>query len=282
VRRFGLGDMDKRLRNRRYEIGERLGAGSMAEVFRCQDLENPQRELAVKILFPEVAKDPRGATRLRHDFDALTKIDTPYVVKPFEFISDGHAVAYTMELASEGNLSYRIQDSRSLSIVDAVTIAVQVCNGIQVTHDAGITHRNIKPENILLFGDGAVKIADFCISCRKDGSSVVSDEGAVGTMDFVPPEYLQNGEVNWLTDIYGIGLLTYELITGQSPFRGETVFATMTQRLHSSPKPPSSLRNNCPERLDAVVLRALNKDPRVRFQSASEMADALLDSLVIS
>jgi serine/threonine protein kinase len=143
--------------------------------------------------------------------------------------------------------------------------------GVQAIHDAGIVHRDLKPENILLTNDGTVKIADFGIARKKNGPKLTEHGGVVGTIEYVAPEYMLKSQVDWRSDIYAMGILAYELLTGDAPFRGESAYASISKRLQSDPEPPSKFRAECPVELDTVILKALRRDPEQRYQSATKM-----------
>jgi serine/threonine protein kinase len=143
--------------------------------------------------------------------------------------------------------------------------------GVQAIHDAGIVHRDLKPENILLTNEGTVKIADFGIARKRNGPKLTEHGGVVGTIEYVSPEYMLRSQVDWRSDIYALGILAYELVTGDAPFKGESAYASISKRLQSDPEPPSNRRSECPSRLDSVILKALERDPEQRYQSATEM-----------
>ena len=256
----------------RYEVVKCLGAGSMGLVYACRHRELAGHMVAVKVLFGEVAQDKIAAARFRNEIFASYGVSHPNVVRAYEYLRDGDLVAYTMEYVDGGALSEKLESPGSgLPVSECVSILSQMCYGVQAIHDAGIVHRDLKPENILLTRDGVVKIADFGIARTGHGPRLTEHGGVVGTIDYVSPEYMLNSQVDWRSDIYAIGILGYEMLTGESPFRGDSVYATMTKRLKSDPKPPSALRPECPGRLDEIVLKAMHRDPELRYQSAAEM-----------
>ncbi|MCB0311229.1 MAG: serine/threonine protein kinase [Bdellovibrionales bacterium] len=256
----------------RYEVVKCLGAGSMGLVYACRHRELAGHMVAVKVLFPEVAQDKIAAARFRNEIFASYGVSHPNVVRAYEYLRDGDLVAYTMEYVDGGALADRLESAEDpLSIEEIVNYLAQMCCGVQAIHDAGIVHRDLKPENILLTKDEVVKIADFGIARTGHGPRLTEHGGVVGTIDYVSPEYMLNSQVDWRSDIYAIGILGYEMITGESPFRGDSVYATMTKRLKSDPEPPSSQRMECPDALDRIVLKAMNRDPEQRYQSAAEM-----------
>lgn len=256
----------------RYEVVKCLGAGSMGLVYACRHKELTGHLVAIKVLFPEVAQDKIAAARFRNEIFASYGVSHPNVVRAYEYIRDGDLVAYTMEFVGGGDLAERIgRPDDLLPIPDIIRILSQMCSGVQAIHDAGIVHRDLKPENILLTKEGMVKIADFGIARTGHGPKLTEHGGVVGTIDYVSPEYMLNSQVDWRSDIYALGILGYEMITGESPFRGDSVYATMTKRLKSDPKPPSALRPECPAELDRIIAQAMQRNPETRYQSAAEM-----------
>lgn len=256
----------------RYEVVKCLGAGSMGLVYACRHKELTGHLVAIKVLFPEVAQDRIAAARFRNEIFASYGVSHPNVVRAYEYIRDGDLVAYTMEYVGGGDLADRLgRGEAAMPISDIMKVLSQMCSGVQAIHDAGIVHRDLKPENILLTKEGNVKIADFGIARTGHGPKLTEHGGVVGTIDYVSPEYMLNSQVDWRSDIYAIGILGYEMITGESPFRGDSVYATMTKRLKSDPKPPSMIRPDCPPELDRIIARAMHRNPEQRYQSAAEM-----------
>lgn len=256
----------------RYEVVKCLGSGSMGLVYACRHRELAGHMVAAKVLFPEVAQDKVAAARFRNEIFASYGVSHPNVVRAYEYLRDGDILAYTMEYVGGGDLAHRLgKQNDPISIPEIIRLLAQMCSGVQAIHDAGIVHRDLKPENILLTKEGVVKIADFGIARTGHGPKLTEHGGVVGTIDYVSPEYMLNSQVDWRSDIYAIGILAYEMVTGESPFRGDSVYATMTKRLKSDPAPPSSLRPECPPQLDAIILRAMQRNPEERYQSASEM-----------
>lgn len=257
----------------KYEVVKCLGQGSMGLVYACRHRELSGHLVAVKVLFPEVAQDKVAAARFRNEIFASYGVSHPNVVRAYEFIRDGDLVAYTMEYVGGGDLADRLSrhEQQPMEVSEIIRVLAQMCLGVQAIHDAGIVHRDLKPENILLTREGVVKIADFGIAKAGHGPKLTEHGGVVGTIDYVSPEYMLNAQVDWRSDIYAIGILGYEMITGKSPFRGESVYATMTKRLKSDPAAPSAMRPECPQELDKIVLRAMHRDPEQRYQAAAEM-----------
>jgi len=264
----------------RYEVVKCLGTGSMGMVYACRKRGSPDSAMvAVKVLFPDVAHgDKVQATRFRKEIFATYGVDHPNVVKAWEYIRDGDIVAYSMELINGGDLGTKLGKNYSLfSIPRCIKLLGQMCAGVQAIHDAGIIHRDLKPENILLTEDGEVKIVDFGIA-RLDGGiprNLTANGGVIGTIDYVAPEYLMSSQIDARADIYAVGVLGYEMITGESPFSGDTIYETLWKRVEFSAPPPSERRPECPAALDAIIKKALAIKPENRFQTALDMLTEL-------
>ena len=263
----------------RYEVIKCLGAGSMGLVYACRHRELAGHLVAVKVLFPEVAKDNVAAARFRNEIVASYGVSHPNVVRAYEYFRDGDLVAYTMEYVGGGDLADRLANGELIPMPVIARILSQISAGVQAIHDAGIVHRDLKPENILLTQEGDVKITDFGIARTGHGPKLTEHGGVVGTIDYVSPEYLERGQVDARSDIYAIGVLGYEMVTGQSPFKGDSVIATMTLRLKSDPTPPIDLRKDCPAKINEIIIRAMERNPELRYQSAIDMYHDLQEYL---
>jgi serine/threonine protein kinase len=255
----------------KYEVVKCLGAGSMGMVYACRHRDLQGQLVAAKVLFHEVASDKVAAARFKNEILASYGVSHPNVVRAYEYIRDGDLIAYTMEFIGGGDLADRMSRSEPVSIVDTLRLLSQMAAGVQAIHDAGIVHRDLKPENILLTSDGTVKIADFGIARKRNGPKLTEHGGVVGTIEYVSPEYMLRSQVDWRSDIYALGILAYELATGDAPFKGDNAYASISKRLQSDPEPPSTRRSECPASLDKVILKALERDPEKRYQSATEI-----------
>ena len=256
----------------RYEVIKCLGSGNMGLVYACRHRELTGHNVAIKVLFPEVAQDKIAAARFRNEIFASYGVSHPNVVRAYEYLKDGDLQAYTMEYVGGGDLADRLGDRDNLvTIPEIIRLLAEISAGLQAIHDAGIVHRDMKPENILLTKDGHVKIADFGIARTGTGPRLTEHGGVVGTIEYVSPEYMLNSQVDWRSDIYALGIIAYEMITGEAAFQGDSVYATMTKKLKEDPPPPSKKRPECPAKLDAIVLKAMVRDPEHRYQSAAEI-----------
>lgn len=265
--------------NGRYEIVQRLAAGSMAIVYGCADHEMGGKMVALKVLLPEVARDAVSLARFRTELVAAYSVNHPNVVRVYEYFRDGDIAAYTMEYVDGGDLADLIDPDQPPPIDEVVRLLCQICSGVQAIHDHGIIHRDLKPENILLTTRGDAKISDFGIVRTQVGRKLTAHGGVVGTIDYVSPEYIGYGHLDARSDIYGVGVLAYRLITGIFPFKAGTLFETVALRLKEDARAPSMHRPLCPPALDGIVLKALARDPKERYQSMREMLCDLVELL---
>jgi serine/threonine protein kinase len=260
----------------RFEIIKSLGIGSMGQVYACKHRELSGHMVALKVLFQEVATDPVASTRFKNEITASWKINHPNVVRAYDFIRDGDLVGYTMEYVGGGDLADLISDQDSLSISEITRVISQVCSGVQAIHDAGIVHRDLKPENLLLTPDRNIKITDFGIARTKAGPRLTEHGGVVGTLDYVSPEYLEKSEVDTRSDIYAIGIIAYELITHELPFKGNNPVEIIMSKLKTEPTPPHHLRPDCPEKLARIIMKMIARNPDDRYQSSSDIVSDLV------
>ncbi len=258
----------------RYEVQKCLGAGSMGLVYLCRHPELAGHFVAVKVLFPEVAKDHTAAHRFRHEIVAAYGVSHPNVVRAYEYFRDGDLVAYSMEYVHGGDLADKLS-AGPIPIDKVIRYLSQAASGLQAIHDAGIIHRDLKPENLLISKDDEIKITDFGVARIAGTKGLTAHGGVVGCVTYVAPEYVEKSEVTTLSDIYGLGVLAYEMITGKSPFRGNSVIETMTMRINTTPVPPSVLCAECPPELDQLVLKMMARDPAERLQRADEICEEL-------
>lgn len=255
----------------KYEVVKCLGAGSMGMVYACRHRELQGQMVAAKVLFHEVAADKVAAARFKNEVLASYGVSHPNVVRAYEYITDGDLVAYTMEFVGGGDLADRMSRSELMGIAEFIKLLSQMTAGVQAIHDAGIVHRDLKPENILLTNEGNIKIADFGIARNRNGPKLTEHGGVVGTIEYVAPEYMLRSQVDWRSDIYALGILAFEMLTGEPPFKGDSPYESISKRLQVDPEPPSKLRKECSPEIDSIILKALQRDPEARYQSAMEI-----------
>ncbi|HWB71740.1 MAG TPA: protein kinase, partial [Egibacteraceae bacterium] len=259
----------------RYRLEERIASGGMAAVWRARD-EVLARTVAVKILHDHLAADDAFRERFRREAIAAAKLTHANVVGLYDTGRDGHWVYLVMEFVDGVTLKDVISDVGWLEPGQAAAIGEKVARALAYAHDRGLVHRDVKPANILVAGDGTVKVADFGIAKAEEGEGDLTRTGMVlGTAAYVSPEQVLTQPVDGRADQYALACCLYEALTGQQPFRGESALATAALRLERDPPPPRSLRVDIPRELDAVVRQAMARSPDQRFESADTLADAL-------
>ncbi|WP_225836347.1 protein kinase [Streptomyces sp. NK08204] len=267
----------------RYELVEKLGHGGMGTVHRGVD-RRLRRTVAVKLLSPALAHDPQARARFRREAHAAAALNHPAVATIHDVGEEPHpdgARPYlVMEYVQGPTLADVLRDG-PLPVADAVTAACAVLEALRHSHECGIVHRDIKPSNIMLTGPGTVKVLDFGIAkAFTEGATRITASGAaIGTPAYLSPEQINGMEVDHRADLYAMGCLLHELLTGRPPFLGETPFAVMHHHLYSEPEPVSLLRAQVPPAVESAILRALRKDPAERFADAEQMRTALTDAL---
>ena len=262
----------------RYQVGEPIGTGGMAEVFRGVDVRLG-RDVAVKVLRADLARDPAFQARFRREAQAAASLNAPSIVSVFDTGEDPAGVPYiVMEFVSGRTLRDVVLTEGRLLPRRALEVTADVCAALDAAHAANIVHRDIKPANVMLTRSGEVKVMDFGIArAAADASSALTQTAAVtGTAAYLSPEQARGENVDARSDIYSTGCLLYELIAGTPPFTGDSAIAVAYQHVREDPQPPSAYDETLSPAIDAVVLKALAKNPANRYQSAAEMRADLL------
>ena len=268
----------------RYRVDELIGRGGMASVYRGQDL-TLGRTVAIKILKRELAADNAFRTRFRLEAQAASRMSHPAVVRVYDAGEDAqtdpdgtvHPVPYIVMELVQGKLLKDIISAGPVPVADSVRYVDGILEALEYSHRAGVVHRDIKPGNVMVTGAGQVKVMDFGIArAVSDSSSTVAETTAIiGTASYFSPEQAKGEPVDARADLYSAGVVLYELLTGRAPFRGDTPVAVAYQHVSEAPVAPSELVGTVPRSLDAIVLRALAKDPFQRFQDAASFREAL-------
>jgi len=261
----------------RYHLERLIGSGGMAQVWEATDLVLG-RQVAVKVLHPHLAVDDALVARFRQEAVAAARLSHPGIVGVYDTCSDGPYEAIVMELLDASTLRQHLDDHGPLDAETTVRIALRLLDALEAAHRAGLVHRDVKPSNILLCRDGRVKIADFGIAKSEDQTELTQEGTLVGTATYLAPEQLLGGKVDGRTDLYSLGIVLYECLTGRVPFRGETGAAIALARLHSDPVDPRRVRADVPPSLAAPIMRVLSRDPDERYDSAADLRAALLDT----
>jgi eukaryotic-like serine/threonine-protein kinase len=261
----------------RYELGEPIGRGGMATIHRATDLRMG-REVAIKILREVYSSDPKFVTRFQREARAASALQHPNIVQVFDYGQSGDAYYIVMELINGADLRRYLKREGVLTPDRAVEIAHDVALGLGAAHRRTIVHRDVKPQNILLNDDGLVKLTDFGIaSVYKDAAAerLTTTGMTLGTVQYYAPEQAQGEIVTPAADIYALGIVMYEMLTGRTPFDGDSPVAVAMRHIQDIPEPPSHLNQMIPRELERIIMRCLEKDPRDRYPNGDALAYAL-------
>jgi eukaryotic-like serine/threonine-protein kinase len=262
----------------RYELGEVLGYGGMAEVLRGRDVRLG-REVAVKTLRVDLARETSFQARFRREAQSAASLNHPSIVAVYdtgESMLDGVSVPYiVMEYVDGRTLRDLLKTERHIMPTRALEITAEILKALDYSHRNGIVHRDIKPANVMLTRSGDVKVMDFGIarSVAQASAAVTQTAAVIGTAQYLSPEQARGEQVDPRSDVYSTGCLLYELLTGAPPFTGDSAVAVAYQHVREDPIPPSRLNRDISPAIDAIVLKAMAKNPANRYQSAAEMRE---------
>jgi serine/threonine-protein kinase len=264
----------------RYEIEERLGSGGMSNVHRATD-RILERTVAVKILAEHLSDDERFVARFRREALAVAKLIHPNIVQVYDTGIDGDRHYIVMEYVEGRSGAQILQQQGPLAPEVAAEIGIQACAGLDYAHRRGIIHRDVKPGNLMIVGgpvgggDMTVKLTDFGIARAIEQTRITQVGSVVGTAAYLAPEQVRGEEATPATDVYALGVVIYQFLTGRLPYEGSTLAELAVRQQNERPLPPSSYNDQVPEALGAAVLRALEGDPGRRYASADELAGGL-------
>tara|TARA_B100002019_G_scaffold65529_1_gene56247 strand:+ start:2278 stop:4047 length:1770 start_codon:yes stop_codon:yes gene_type:complete len=259
----------------RYEIVEILGEGGMAFVYKAKDRQL-RRIVAIKTLKPNYVNQKKFVERFRREAQTAANLNHPNIVQIFDWGIEEEPY-FVMEYIEGNTLTSVISGNKTIGLSDILYIGSQVANGLTEAHKRGLVHRDIKPGNIMITPDGKVKVTDFGIVSLQNEESDITKTGAVlGTASYISPEQAQGKPVSFESDLYSLGTVLYELISGQPPFSGDSPIATATKHLTDKPEKLSTYRTDLPKALENAVLKLLEKKPSDRFKSAEDLRALLL------
>jgi len=267
-----------------YQVLDVIARSGMATIFRARDLENGHT-VALKVPHLQYASDMVFHERFKREEEIGQRLDHPAVIKVFQ-PREKSRLYLAMEYVDGELLRDRLRRERRLPIETAVALAIAIADALAYLHDHGVVHRDLKPENIMVTADRRVKLVDFGIALdttlRKMTWAGLSQ--TVGTPDYMAPEQVKGKRGDARSDLYALGVILYEMLTGETPFQGDNVYAAMRAKLQDDPTPPRRLRPDISPALEEIILHALERDPRDRPESALELREALAhpDSVVLT
>src|SRR5438105_5027445 len=260
-----------------YKIEQKLGEGGMGAVFRGVDMML-EREVAIKFLRPELSSQPQVVERFRSEAVTLAKLNHPNIATLYTLLRQGDSFFMVLEFVRGSTLDTVIQQRGAIPSEHAIPLFCQMLDGIQHAHDFGIIHRDINPANMMLTEKGTLKVLDFGIA-RILGTARMTRQGnIIGTIEYMSPEQVRGFETDARSDIYSLGMLLYEMLTGRCPFDMQNEFELMKAQIEQFPLPPRQLNPAIPEVVEQAIWRSIQKDPAQRFQSASEFRTFLLNA----
>lgn len=260
---------------KRYRILELLGEGGMAFVFKAKD-EQLERNVAIKTLKPIYISDSNFVSRFKREAQTAANLNHPNIVQIFDWGVEENEPYFVMEYVEGTTLSSVLAKNKRVNISDALYIGSQVSAALHEAHENNLVHRDIKPGNIMITPGGKIKVTDFGIVSIQDDDSDITKSGTIlGTANYISPEQAQGLPVSKQSDLYSLGVVLYELISGKTPFDGDTPISIATKHLTEKPKPISELINDIPTGVEKIVLKLLNKKQINRYKSAEDLRAAL-------
>lgn len=260
----------------RYEIVSKIGAGGMSDVYKAKD-HILGRFVAIKVLKPEYSEDRGFVAKFRTEAQSAAGLEHPNIVNIYDVGSEEGLHYIVMEYVEGITLKTYIEKKGQLSFKESVSIAIQVARGIEAAHNKQITHRDIKPQNIIISTEGKVKVTDFGIARAASSNTISSD--VMGSVHYSSPEQARNGFVDGRSDIYSLGIVMYEMVTGRVPFDGDTTVAVAIQHLQEEMTPPSTFAKDLPISLEKIILKCTQKNPDRRYQTIGELLNDLRRAL---
>jgi tetratricopeptide (TPR) repeat protein/predicted Ser/Thr protein kinase len=258
----------------RYQIIDELGKGGMGRVYRVLD-KKLNEEIALKLIKPEIAIDKKTVERFSNELKIARKIGHKNVARMFDLNEENGTHYITMEYVRGEDLKKLIRKMGQLSIGQATPIAAQICEGLREAHRLGVVHRDLKPQNVMVDEEGNARIMDFGIARSVETKGITGAGVMIGTPEYMSPEQVEGKEVDQRSDVYSLGVMLYEMLTGQVPFEGDTPFAIGVKHKSEKPKDPKELNAQIPDDLNRVILKCLEKEKESRYQSAGELQNDL-------
>ena len=266
--------MSEKILADRYRLVEQIGVGGMAIVYRAID-QRTGHNVAVKVLRPEFNQDAEFVSRFQREAEAASKMTHHNIVNLLDVGMDGENRYLVMEYVQGKTLKELIKEKGRLTPAVAAQITIRILSALQHAHQNGIIHRDIKPQNILVHADGHIKVADFGIARMANSSTLTRGDSVMGSVHYFSPEQASGQAANVTSDLYSVGVVLYEMLTGRVPFDGDSPVAVAMQHLHARPTPIENFAPESPAAINHVCLMAMEKKPQYRYQSARDMATEL-------
>ncbi len=259
----------------RYRIESVVGIGGMAYVLRAADLQNGSRPVAIKVLNEEFNRDENAVKRFVNESETIAMVDSPNIVKIYDVAISDSLKYIVMEYIDGITLKDYIDKVGALGWKEAVHYVRQILTGLSHAHEKGIVHRDIKPQNVMLLRDGKVKVTDFGIAKGPTSENLTMTDKAIGTVNYISPEQASGERVDKKSDVYSVGIMLYEMLTGKLPFTAESPVAVAMMQVNDTPVPPREINSQIPVGLEQIILKAMSKKPEERFNCAMSMEKAL-------
>lgn len=261
----------------RYEILEKIGTGGMSDVYKALD-HSLGREVAIKVLKAEFSQDSTFVSKFRAEAQSAAVLEHPNIVNIYDVGSEDGLYYIVMEYVEGITLKNYIATKGRLGYNEAISIAIQVAKGIEAAHNKGIVHQDIKPQNIIISKDGKVKVTDFGIARAATSNTIHAD--MMGSVHYISPEQARNGFVTYSSDIYSLGIVMYEMVTGRVPFDGDTTVAIAIQHIQSPITPPEQYAPGLPIAVSRIIQKCTMKSPERRYESVSALLADLKKALM--
>ena len=259
----------------RYQIEKIIGIGGMAIVFKAKDLLM-RRTVAVKILKDEIASDEQSVKRFTNECRAVAMLSHPNIVNIYDISVRANVKYIVMEFVEGITLKNYMQHREVLNLREIISYTTQILRALEHAHKKGIVHRDIKPQNIMLLRNGIIKVMDFGIAKLPNAETISMADKAIGTVYYISPEQASGRDIDQRSDLYSLGAMLYEMVTGQLPFYAESPVSVALMQVNELPVPPRELVPSLPKGLEQIILCAMEKNPDYRYQSASEMLRSVL------
>ncbi|MDD2401236.1 MAG: Stk1 family PASTA domain-containing Ser/Thr kinase [Clostridia bacterium] len=266
-----------RILSKRYEIIKQIGGGGTALVYSARDIYL-NRMVAVKILREQLTSDEEFVSCFRREAQAVASLSHTNIVNIYDVGDDNGTYYLVMEIVEGRNLKEIIKEKGNLSISETVRIAEQICDAIEHAHEHNVIHRDIKPHNVLITKEEKIKVTDFGIARAVSAATITHTDSVMGSVHYFSPEQARGEISDEKSDIYSLGVVIYEMLTGRLPFKGESPISVVLNKLQNDPTPPSKINSQIGEALEKVILKAMEKEPQKRYNSVRELKEALISA----